>query len=83
MKVNTLFGEEDTEWWKEYWHDMPEYSQDDLEAVQSITVNFLFKEDVADFAKLLETCITPQTRGIWFPRRDREEPKNFLWVTKP
>ncbi len=82
MKVQTLFGEEDLEWWKPYWQDMPEFVQEDLEPIQQIIISFEFYEDVVAFGKLMNQTVTPFTQSMWFPKQNRDEPKNYLYVNE-
>ena len=66
MKVQTLFGEEDLEWWKPIWKSMPEFSQEDLQPIQQIIVSFKTREEVQEFAKLVEQPLTPQSKSPSF-----------------
>ena len=76
MKKNeqqNLFGDLDEfSSWKKEWKGMPEFLQDDLPPHQKIVVNFETKEDVEEFAKLIEQKITYRTISIWFPKKDRD-----------
>ncbi len=82
MKLLTLFGEIDSEEWKQEWLDMPEFIQEDKEPIQRIVLNFEFYEDVKKFSELIGQNITPRTNSLWYPRQDRIEPKNFLYVNE-
>ena len=41
------------EWWEEHWQDMPEFVQEDQSPYKSVIVHFENKEDMAEFAKLV------------------------------
>lgn len=49
------------------WKGMPEFEQEDKTAYQSIHVHFKNKEDVEEFARLVNQTITDRTRFIWYP----------------
>ncbi len=61
----------------EEWAGMPEFVQPDAQPVQKIVVNFATHEDVAAFAKLVGYTLTPKSRSIWFPFRDRTNRRAF------
>ena len=46
----------------EEWEDMPEYIQDNMEGVKSITVRFESIEDMNKFSELIGINITMQTK---------------------
>lgn len=55
------------------WQGMPEFHQDDLAPMKSITVHFASQKAIDDFSKLVGTSITPKTRSLWYPRKERED----------
>ena len=57
---------------EDIWEGMPEYNNENLHPEQSITVNFNNREDVENFAKLINQKITDKTRSIWYPERPEE-----------
>jgi len=59
------------EWYSE-WKNMPEYEQENLEPFRVIKIQFETQEDVNTFAKLVGAKITPRTKGIWFPPKERK-----------
>jgi hypothetical protein len=66
-----LFGSvDDLDWWREYWKAMPEFNQEDLQAVKSITVNFATEADLRAFGKLVGQPVKTTTRSIWFPEAE-------------
>lgn len=65
MTQGSLF--ERGEWWQNEWQGMPEFKQDDLRPHQQVVMNFETKEDVAEFAKLIQQKIGPKTDSLWFP----------------
>ena len=56
--------------WKDEWHDMPEFAQDNLNPYRVINVRFRNNEDVSKFAELMGQKITPNQKTIWFPKAE-------------
>jgi len=56
--------------WAKEWRGMPEFVQEDLQPIKSLTVNFETWDDYAAFAKLVEQRLTPNTRSIWYPEAE-------------
>lgn len=56
----------------EEWTGMPEFDQQDKEALQKIVLNFKTREDVEAFAKLIEQPISEKTRSLWYPKVEIE-----------
>jgi len=52
----------------EEWKDMPEFVQEKQEPYQTIIVRFRSKEDVEDFAQLINQPLTPKSKSIWHPK---------------
>jgi len=79
----TLWGEEDSEWWKKDWKNMPEFIQEDANSYQSILIHFEGKEDREEFAKLIDQVLTDFTKSIWYPKYDRERPSKYIYLYRP
>lgn len=58
------------EWWENYWRDMPEFVQEDLQPLKSLLINFATREDMDAFARLVGQRITPNTKSIWYPKAE-------------
>jgi hypothetical protein len=58
--------------WQNHWKGMPEFIQDDLTPFKTIHVHFEKQKDVDKFAKLVGQKITPQTRYIYYPERQKD-----------
>jgi hypothetical protein len=56
--------------WEEAWHGMPEFVQEDLTPVKSITVRFRSAAEYREFAGRVEQSLTPNTRSIWYPEAE-------------
>lgn len=54
--------------WEEHWKDMPEFIQEELKPYQTIQIHFESKEDLQEFANLVDQKITPNTKFIWYPK---------------
>lgn len=65
--------------WKKEWQGMPEFSQEDLMPWKSITVNFENREDMNEFAKLVNQKITVDTRFIWYPESEKLVAADKRW----
>jgi hypothetical protein len=55
----------------ELWKGMPEFEQDDLGAWKSIKVHFANEQDYHAFARLMGQALTPQTKYIWYPFKEK------------
>jgi hypothetical protein len=53
------------------WINMPEYKHEDKLAWKQLIVSFESKDDLVDFANLIQQAITDQTKSIWFPKSER------------
>lgn len=69
-----------SESWKKEWQNMPEYIQEDLNPYKSILVHFEKQEDVDKFSKLVGQKITVKTKGIWYPKMERDIAINKYYV---
>lgn len=61
----------------ELWKGMPEFEQEDLGSWKSINVHFANEDDYHAFARLIEQALTPQTKYIWYPFRERFDHTEF------
>lgn len=61
------------------WQGMPDFENGQL-AAREIVVRFRDEEAVARFGLTLGASITPMTKSIWFPERDRRETTNTAYV---
>ena len=59
-----------TDAWKKEWKDMPEFVQEDQDAFKSLTVNFVNKQDMEVFARLVGQPLTMKTQSIWYPKAE-------------
>jgi hypothetical protein len=74
--MKDLFGDEEFDWKKE-WVGMPEFVQDDLTEIHSITVHFLTTEDMIKFSELIGKNITFTTKSVLFPVTKTEKK---VWI---
>lgn len=49
------------------WKDMPEFVQEKQEPYAKLIVRFETKEDLEEFAKLINQKLTKKTKSIWHP----------------
>lgn len=66
---DSLFDEPD--FYEEHWQDMPEFSRSNAEPFQKIIVNFLTKEDVDAFSKLIGQKISYKCDTLYYPLKVR------------
>ncbi len=71
--------EMDADWRKE-WQDMPEFTQEDKEPYQRITINFSCRSDVVKFSQLINQNITSKTDSLWFPKQEWIPPKTMVYA---
>ena len=53
------------------WKDMPEFVQEKQEPYAKIIVRFETKEDLEEFAALINQKLTQKTKSIWHPELQR------------
>tara|TARA_R110000868_G_scaffold372368_1_gene636197 strand:+ start:250 stop:489 length:240 start_codon:yes stop_codon:yes gene_type:complete len=76
MHTEDLFGDENFDWQKE-WQGMPEFVQENLQEIHSITVHFVTVEDMKLFSELVGKNITFTTKSMLFPVTKTEK---MVWV---
>lgn len=68
--------------WKEIWWGMPEFKMEDATPNYQITMNFMTKDDLEDFAKRLELPITTKSNSAWWPHQKRLKSREYEYVGK-
>ena len=78
---NTLFAPEEleTDWQKE-WQDMPEFHQLKQEPYANINIRFRNKEDLEEFAKLVDQNLNNKTKSMWYPKLEAKKLFKTRWV---
>jgi len=66
-----LFGGKYSRDWEKHWWGMPEFTMNDVSPQYQITMNFMTREDVIEFAKKAGLQITPKSKSAWFPPQER------------
>ena len=61
--------------WKKHWKNMPEYVQENKEAIKRVAINFESEAAIEEFNKLTGLNITMKTKGIFFPPVDNRKIK--------
>tara|TARA_A100000172_G_scaffold78606_1_gene64393 strand:+ start:334 stop:606 length:273 start_codon:yes stop_codon:yes gene_type:complete len=80
-KQDSLFSEfEELTWWKKYWQDMPEYTQEKLEPVKQVIMSFDNYHDYFKFAELIGQNLTKKTKSAWFPKLENVSFVDKRWV---
>ena len=75
----SMFNDYENSWEKE-WHDMPEFAQENQEPSQQIIISFESFEDVKAFSELVGQKLTPNTKSLWFPQKNKVPPRFFQYV---
>jgi len=57
--------------WEAEWKGMPEFVQENLEPIRIIKVQFATEEDAISFGKLVNQKLTPKTKWIWYPAKEK------------
>ena len=69
--------------WKQEWHGMPEFRQEDLTPWKSVIVHFSSPGDMAAFAELIGQKLTPNTRSVWHPAAEIGHYANKRYIDEP
>ena len=65
------------------WKDMPEFVQEKQEPFAKIIIRFETKENLEEFAKLINQKLTKKTKSIWFPFKSHWGLTKKRWVDEP
>lgn len=57
-----------------------EYENEDETATFSFQINFRNKDDLQEFAQLVDATVTEDTTSIWFPKQERRDVENTGWA---
>lgn len=69
--------------WRTHWWGMPSFVMKDARPVRSITVNFMCREDVEEFAARLGIRVTKATDSVWFPPEVVDRPNEWEYADEP
>ena len=58
---------------------MAEVIQEDKEPIQKITMNFMNREDVKEFSRIIKQSITPKTNSLRFPKCNIKKLNNYSY----
>lgn len=61
----------------EHYRGMPEFHQDDLTGVRTITMHFDTHADVAEFGRRLGLRLSEKTRSAWFPHKEQIDGRSY------
>jgi hypothetical protein len=64
------------------WRGMPEFHQPDNTAFRQIIVSFDNQEGVDAFAAAIGQSLTPKTKSVWYPPRDKNNVVDLFWIGK-
>ena len=57
--------------WREHWWGMPDYTMNDAQPAQRITMNFMTYEDVLEFAEKIGARVTNRTNSLFYPQQEQ------------
>jgi len=66
--------------WKQYWHDMPEYIQENKESFRTVHIKFRKPEHYEEFSKRIGQELTEKTKAIWHPELEVTKNRLLRWV---
>jgi len=69
--------------WRDIWWGMPEFEMKDATPGYQITMNFMTKADVDDFAQKLGLPVTIRSNSAWWPHQKRLKAREYEYVGKP
>ena len=64
--------------WQKEWQGMPEFVQENKEAIKRVAINFETAEDMALFNKITGLNITMKTKGVFFPLPEKRAKKVYV-----
>ena len=77
----SLFGDLDKySWWDKEWQDMPEFHQLKQEPYANINIRFRNKEDLEEFAKLVDQNLNNKTKSMWYPKLEAKKLFKTRWI---
>lgn len=66
--------------WREHWKGMPEFESEKISNYKQIIVSFKTKEDYDAFAKLVGVKLTPKTKSIFYPPKEKSQMTLLRWI---
>lgn len=66
--------------WKKYWHNMPEFVQENKENFRTVHVKFRKQSHYEEFAKRIGQELTDKTKAIWHPELNVTKNRLLRWV---
>jgi hypothetical protein len=81
-KKNNLFCEPIHSDREKEWVGMPEFVNEEQHGCQKITLRFKTREDVEEFAKLINQKVSPTTKSLWYPKIDKKDLASTVYVNQ-
>lgn len=66
--------------WKKHWKGMPAFTQNTNEPYHKCYISFRNKEDLEEFAKVIDQNISEKTKSLWYPKLDRTGNALVRWI---
>lgn len=64
------------------WQNMPEFKMEDKTEEHKLIVNFERTDDLFNFSKVIGQEITPNTRSIWYPKKEKRDIMSMGYVSE-
>ena len=66
--------------WQDEWWGMPAFDMGDARPAHRVTVNFMTREDLREFAERLGVKLSTKTDSMWYPEQTLDQPKEWEYV---
>lgn len=81
--IKGFFTEPGVQKWEDHWWGMPEFTMGDARPRYQITMNFMTREDVKEFANKTGLGVTTKSNSAWFPPQKRMKAREYIYIGEP
>lgn len=71
-RVQTTLSDIEVQGADNEWDGMPEFTNEKKEEYRKVTIRFENEADLQDFCKKINQQITPKTKQLWHPKKERD-----------
>lgn len=72
-KVQTTLTTTEVQEADDEWDGMPEFINEKKEEYRKVLIRFENEEAVQDFSKKINQQITPKTKSLWHPKKEKDD----------
>lgn len=65
--------------WRNEWKEMPEFIQENREAIKRVSISFETQQDIDNFNALTGLNIGLKTKGVFFPPVERKGKRAYVY----